>query len=251
MDEVYLEHAGARLYARVRGEGGAIVLLHGGLANHEACWRFAAPLAERYRVITPDLRASGKSWWSGELTWDLLADDVAAWLRWLGVDRALVGGISFGAGCAVRVALRHPALVSALALLHPAYAGEERGLGPAQRAAMDAMHAAGARCVAEGMSAMFPLLEALPEAMRDRARAVMAGYDPASVATSTRFMASGAQPFAERELAGMMAPALVVPGIDAQHPPEVVDVYARGIGARCVVEATDDFADAIDRLARR
>ena len=239
MDEIYFEHAGARLYATACGEGDAIIILHGGLATNEACWRFAAPLAARARVVAPDLRASGRSHWAGELTWDLLADDIAALARHLDIARAIVGGISFGAGCAVRVALRHPQLVSRLVLLHPAFDGVE--LVPAQRAAMDAMHAAGERAMRDGIEALFPLLETLPAPVRERARALVATYDPASVAALTRFMASGAQPFAPGELAAIAAPVTVVPGIDPQHPAEVAAIYARHL-ARCMVVATDDFA---------
>jgi len=244
MDEIYFEHAGARLYATARGEGDAVILLHGGLATNEACWRFAAPLVARFRVIAPDLRASGRSHWSGELSWDLFADDVAALMHHLGIARATVGGISFGAGCAVRVALRHPALVSRLVLLHPAFGGSELGLVPAQRAAMDAMHAAGERALADGIAALFPLVDTLPAALRERARALVATYDPASVAALARFMASGVQPFAQRELAAIAAPVVVVPGVDAQHPAEIAAIYARHI-ARCTVVATDDLAAAI------
>jgi pimeloyl-ACP methyl ester carboxylesterase len=233
------------LYCIERGRGDAVVLLHGGLASHTAIWQFAAPLAERFRVITPDLRAAGRSVWTGELSWDLLADDVAELVRGLGLERAAIGGISFGAAVAVRVALRHPAITRALIVLHPAYAGAAIGLTAAQLAAMRAMDAVGSRAVAEGIDVLLPLFDALPESVRERARRLVATYDAASVATTTRFMASGAQPFARgEELAAIAAPALVVPGVDAQHPREVAEVYARYV-PRCTVRDTPDLAAAI------
>ncbi len=100
------------------------------------CQLFSGPLETSFRVITPDLRGAGKSVFGANLSWDVLADDVAALAAALGVARAVVCGVSFGAGCAVRVALRHPALVMRLVLLHPAYGGAELGLCAAQRAAM-------------------------------------------------------------------------------------------------------------------
>src|SRR4051794_12530096 len=60
LDEIWFEHAGAKLFAVASGSGRPIVLLHGGLATHLACRVFAASLAERFRLITPDLRASGR-----------------------------------------------------------------------------------------------------------------------------------------------------------------------------------------------
>jgi pimeloyl-ACP methyl ester carboxylesterase len=142
-------------------------------------------------LITPDLRGSGRSVFAGTLDWDLLADDLAAVLRALGISRAAIGGVSFGAGCAVRFALRHPAMTTALLVLNPAFAGADVGLTPAQSAAMRAMATAGERALVTGISALYPLLETLPVGMRERARATIDTYDPASVAATTAFMASG------------------------------------------------------------
>ncbi len=234
------------IYAIEHGQGLPIILLHGGLATHVACLRFALPLAERFRLSTPDLRGSGRSHFAGELSWELLADDVAQ----LAPGPCVVGGISFGAGVAVKVALRHPSLVRGLVLLHPAYGGDELGLLPAQRAAMDAMHAAGERTLTDGIAALHPLLDTLPPELRARARQLVAEYDPASVAATTRFMASGVQPFARAdELAAIAAPALVVPGIDPQHPREVAELFARAL-PRCTQVDTSDFARAIDAFVQ-
>jgi pimeloyl-ACP methyl ester carboxylesterase len=162
------------------------------------------------------------------LAWDQLADDIAALMRQLGLARAAIGGISAGAGCAVRVALRHPALTAALIVLTPAFAGADAGLTPSQEDAMRAIDAAGSRAVAEGVQVLLPLFDALPPEVRERARAAVAGYDPASVAATTRFLASGAQPFATAaDLAAISAPTLLVPGADPYHPAEVADRYRR------------------------
>ncbi len=224
--EVHFEHAGTALFAVERGAGTPIVLLHGGLSNHRGVQLWAAPLAEKFRLVMPDLRGSGASHFAGELTWDLFADDVAALLAHLGIPRAIIGGVSFGGGVAIRMALRHPGLVAGLVLLHPAFGGAELGMSVAQQAAMNAMDALGRRAPAEGISVLYPLADTLPASLRERARASFAAYDPASVAASTRFMASAAQPFARNsELAAVTAPALVVPGVDATHPVEVAEVY--------------------------
>src|SRR5262245_53243754 len=187
--EIWFESDRARLFAVEGGRGRPIVLFHGGLSNHQGAWLYATPLAARFRVITPDLRGSGRSHFGAPLSWDQLADDAAALLRGLEIERAVFGGTSFGAGVAVAVALRHPAIVEGLLVLNPAYGGAELGLAPAQQAAMNAMDAVGRRAVAEGVDVMLPLFDALPEPMRTRARALVVTYDAASVATSTAFMA--------------------------------------------------------------
>ena len=61
MHEFWLESKGARLFAVEESDGSAIVMLHGGMASHVAAWPLVASLSRRYRVITPDLRGSGKS----------------------------------------------------------------------------------------------------------------------------------------------------------------------------------------------
>jgi pimeloyl-ACP methyl ester carboxylesterase len=244
MRDIRFESQGTDLFAFEAGDGPPVILLHGGLANHLAIWRFAEPLVARFRVIAPDVRGSGRSHFGGELSWDLLADDVAALARHLGIERAAIGGISSGAGVAVRTALRHPEVVSALIVLTPAFAGGDVGYSPAQRAAMDAMDAAGRRAVAEGVQVLFPLADGLPPELRERARAMFATYDAASVAATTRFLASGPQPFANAgELAAITAPTLIIPGTDPTHPPEVAERYRRI--PRATLVATADYATAI------
>ncbi|MBV8755900.1 MAG: alpha/beta fold hydrolase [Deltaproteobacteria bacterium] len=229
------------LFVHEEGAGRPLILLHGGLANHRSVMAYAQPLVARMRVIAPDLRGSGRSVFHGALTWDLLADDIAELARMRGIVRAVVGGASFGAAVATRVALRHPGLVERLVVLAPAFDGV--ALGEAQRAAMDAMAAAGERALVEGVGALLPLFDRLPAAIRERAKQVVAGYDPASAATSTRFMASGVQPFGPGELARLEMPVIVVPGRDAEHPRAVADVY-RAAPHATIVDA-DDWAAAI------
>lgn len=211
-----------RLFTVIGGEGRPLILLHGGLSSHLGVRVWCAPLDARYRVITPDLRASGRSIFHGDVTWDDLADDVAELIE----EPAAIGGVSFGAAVATKVALRHPHKVAALIVLSPAFDGV--ALTPTQHAAMQAMDAVGARAPAEGIEVLLPLFDHLPPAMRERAARVVTGYDPGSVAALTRFMATCPQPFTREDLATLAMPTLVVPGSDPTHPPEVADGY-RGL----------------------
>ncbi len=239
---------GTRLFAVEDGSGTAIVMLHGAMADHRASLPMIAPLASRFRVAAPDVRASGRSRGADLLTFDRLADDVAGLLDHVGVMRAFVGGVSSGSGIALRFALRHPARVAGLVVVRPTYAGTARGYTREQKTTFATMDAAASRAVAEGMQALRPLYANLPPPIREKALAMVEGFDVASVRATTRFLASGAQPFASgADLESLSVPTLLVRGGDAVHPPEVSDLYAARI-PRCVVapEGTIDVAAAIE-----
>jgi pimeloyl-ACP methyl ester carboxylesterase len=254
MKEISLTDGPVRLYAVESGEGPALVFLHGGLANHQAVLPLVGALTDGYRVVTPDVRGNGRSWSSESLTFDRLADDVRALLDHLGVEKALIGGVSSGSGAAVRFALRHPGRTLALIVVTPIYAGADAGYTSAQASAFGAMDAVARRASVEGIEALRPLYERLPEGMRERAWAVASAFDPASVAATSRLIASGAQPFdSGRELGAIGVPVLLVRGDDPQHPAEVSDVYAASIPECTVVPATGvdvarpirDFCDLV------
>jgi pimeloyl-ACP methyl ester carboxylesterase len=99
--------------------------------------------------IAPDVRAAGRSHFAGELSWDLLAEDLRALLDHLGLERAIIGGTSMGSGVALRFALRHPARCSRLILSAPLYPGARHGLDTAVRAALQAMNAVASRAPRE------------------------------------------------------------------------------------------------------
>ena len=104
------------------------------------------------------------------------------------------------------------------------------------------------------IDALRPLYAQLPDGVRERAWQMASRFDPGSVAATSRFIASGAQPFgSSRQLGSIRVPTLLVRGDDEQHPAEASDVYAAGIRECTVVPATHsdivsalrDFCDAV------
>ncbi len=253
MGEFWVERGGVRLFVVEGGSGPAIVMLHGPMASHEAAWPLVAPCVDRFRIITPDLRGSGRSWCAGSLTFDELADDLAAVLDHVGVDRAVVGGVSGGSGVALRVALRHRDRTAGLVLVQPVYAGQERGYTESQRAAFTQLDVVASRAVEEGVQVLRPLYANLPATMRERAMALLSGLDPASVVATSRFLASGSQPFVSgTDLAAIEIPALVIRGDDALHPAHVSDFYVGALRACTTLAAsTPDVPAAIGAFAER
>lgn len=247
--EIRFEADGTRLFARDQGGGHAVVFAHGGLADHRAALFRLGALAATHRLVTPDLRGSGRSVYAGELSWDRLADDVAALLDHLGIERAVVGGTSAGSAVAIRFALRHPRRTSGLILMSPVYPGADRPLPEAAAAAMRSMREAGERALEHGIEALRPLFEGLPAPIRDVAIRMMLGFDAASVAATTRFLAQSEQPMASvRDLETIDVPVMVLPGIDPQHPAEIATLYAAHLRRPLLVEQT--APDVLDRLTR-
>lgn len=253
MRELWVESDGVRLFAVEDGTGPGVVMLHGGMANHLAALPLVAPLGGRCRIVVPDLRGSGKSWCDASLTFDRLADDVALLLDDTGVDRAFVGGVSSGSGVALRFALRYPARTLGLILVKPVYGGEARGYTEQQKTTIAMMDAVASRAVDEGVQVLRPLYANLPAGMRERALAVIEGFDPASVVATSHFIASGSQPFTGADdLASLECPTLLFRGDDPMHPAEVSDLYAASI-AHCTVmpASTTDAAEVIGAFVDR
>jgi 3-oxoadipate enol-lactonase len=250
--EIWFESNGTRLYAVELGRGSPIVFLHGGLADHRSALFRVGALATSHQLLAPDLRGSGRSIYAGELTWDQLTDDLCALLRHRGIERAVIGGVSMGSAVALRFALRHPGRTSGLVLMSPPYPGEDRGLAEASTAAMRAMALAGRRALEEGIEALVPLYDRLPESLRARAIEMVRSFDPASVAATTRFLATCVQPIGSaQDLAAIDAPVLLIPGTDAEHPAEVAELYARHLPRAVTIDSSEPaLLQRIAELAR-
>jgi pimeloyl-ACP methyl ester carboxylesterase len=250
MREIWLDIEGVRLFAVEAGAGPAMVLLHGAMADHMAVLQLLRPLSARYRVIAPDLRGSGRSVSGETLDFDRLADDVMALLDHLRLDAAVIGGVSSGTGVALRCALRHPARTARLVLVTPVYGGGELGYTEQQRATFAMMDAMASRAPTEGVQVLRPLYANLPADIRERALAMLGSFDAASVAATSRFVASGAQPFrSAADLEVLRTPTLLIRGNDPVHPAAVSDLYASSIPDCTALPATTtDVAGAIDQF---
>lgn len=102
-----------------REEAGAdpVLLIHGVTSSHLA-WPFVVARLEGVRAVAPDLRGRGASHLlDGAAGLRGHADDLAAALDVLGIERTLVVGHSMGAFVAVVFAHLHPGRVSRLVLV--------------------------------------------------------------------------------------------------------------------------------------
>jgi pimeloyl-ACP methyl ester carboxylesterase len=100
---------GVRLHVAEAGDGDPVVLQHG-WPQHWYMWRLVIPkLAERYRVIVPDLRGFGWSEAPGHgYNAAQFADDLAALLDSLELDRVRLVGHDWGGVAGFILALERP-----------------------------------------------------------------------------------------------------------------------------------------------
>jgi pimeloyl-ACP methyl ester carboxylesterase len=111
-------HDGVQLYYEVYGTGEPLLLVHG---NGGSIGNFRAQIdyfRAHYKVIAMDSRDQGKSGdSSGKITYEKMADDLAALLELLGTGPANVLGWSDGGIEALLLGIRHPAKVNKIAAM--------------------------------------------------------------------------------------------------------------------------------------
>src|ERR1700739_3328308 len=100
-----------------QGAGEPLILIPYLAADH-ACYAFqVAEYAKHFTCISLDLRGTGETDKpEGTYSTELLADDVAAFMRAVGIPSAHVSGLSLGAAAGMWLAAKHPSLVRSLSL---------------------------------------------------------------------------------------------------------------------------------------
>ena len=111
----YADVNGIRLYYETHGTGRPLILLHGGLGSGEMFGPTLPALAAKHQVIVVDLQGHGRTAdIDRPLDARLMADDIAALIVHLGLDRPDIVGYSLGGGVAFFTASRHPELIGRL-----------------------------------------------------------------------------------------------------------------------------------------
>jgi pimeloyl-ACP methyl ester carboxylesterase len=135
---------GLKLYFEIHGSGTPLVLLHGGGSTIESTFgRILPRLVQTHQVIAIELQAHGHTAdIDRPLSFEQDADDVAALLKQLHIEKADIMGFSNGGTTALQIAIRHPALVNKLVLASATY--KRDGMQPGfwdgmQHASLDSM----------------------------------------------------------------------------------------------------------------
>ncbi len=221
-------------YTDTGGDGAVILLAHGFLLDRRMFEPQVAALRDRWRVVAWDMRGHGGTTGSGGRYsyWDGAADALAL-LDHLGVERAVLGGMSQGGFVSLRAALLAPERVRALALIDTQAGGENPEVAPLYEAIHD-------QWVTEGPTDEMARM-VLGLVMSDETRLV----DEWLPRTLERHASGLTPPFRclmDRDditdrLSEITAPALVIQGTaDPSIPMERAEALALGLpGARPLV----------------
>ena len=250
-----------------------LVLLHGFPLDHRM-WDDVVDLLPGDRtVLALDLPGLGASpagqdvadvrGASGEPALEVAADAVAATLRSIGIERAVVAGLSMGGYVAMALVERHPELVAGLGLLDTKSTADPDAVRANRHRIADAVLAEGNVDEVLGMSRA--LLGETSRVQRadliGRLELWIRAQGPAGVAWSQRAMA--ARPDRTQVLAGFGGPALVLVGredelaslADAEHLraalPSADLVVVPRAGHMTSIEGPEPVAAALDALALR
>ncbi len=122
---------GVGLYYEEHGSGPPLMLLHG-FAGTAAMWApQVEPLSSAHRLIVYDMRGHGRSaapYALSDYSLDIVVEDHYQLMRALGLERAVIGGLSLGGFVSLHFQARHPDMVAGL-ILADTGAGY-RGPGP-------------------------------------------------------------------------------------------------------------------------
>jgi len=111
----YADVDGINIYYETHGSGRPLILLHGGLGSGEMFGPILPALTAGHQVIAVDLQGHGRTAdIERPLSIELMAGDIAALIKHLGLEKPDVMGYSLGGGVAMLTALRHPEVVGRL-----------------------------------------------------------------------------------------------------------------------------------------
>jgi len=214
------------------GNGPPVLLIHGFPLSRKM-WRLQAEAlaAAGYRVITPDLRGFGESDApDGPYSIELFADDILELLDHLGIERAVIGGMSMGGYILLRLLLQAPERVSAaLFITTRSTADDETGKARRLALARDVM-----RYGPQVITDAFTQVLFAPGTPEEKPELASEAYSW-MVATSSRGLAGGLLAMRERPdftplLPTIRQPSLVISAAqDQAAAPATAETFLQGL----------------------
>jgi len=225
-----VEVNGTRLVVERTGSGPPILFMHGATLDHRMWRAQVAGLADRFHVITYDLRGFGGS--ATPVPPFKHCEDAAALLEHFGMQRATVVGHSIGGLYALELALSRPDLVGALATLCMSGLGEPafpdaivKIFGAVRQAARE--HGVDAAKAIWKTTGWFDSAMKVPQLAREL-DAMLAAYS--GIYWTADVSGSNIEPPVRTRLEELRIPTLVVDGgqdLDYNH--QIADILVRRV----------------------
>jgi pimeloyl-ACP methyl ester carboxylesterase len=119
----YADVNGLHMYYEIHGTGEPLVVLHGAYMSIMTLGELVPRLAETRQVIAIELQGHGRTADIDErpFSYEQMADDVAALMEEIGVEKADIFGYSMGGNTALQLAIRHPERVDRLVVAAAGY----------------------------------------------------------------------------------------------------------------------------------
>ena len=210
------------------GSGIPLLLVHGWPHDRTLWTGQLGGLSTYARVIAPDLRGFGGSTVRGPYSLDQQADDLAAFLKSLGLASAVVCGLSMGGYIAFSLLRRHRALIRALVLADTRATADTDEIRANRMRMISVIEREGMEVLAarQLQSSLAPAtLERQPQLV-ETVRRMMASTPPEGAIGALRAMAE--RPDSTPMLGTIDVPTLAIGGAeDTITPPEVI----RGLAA--------------------
>lgn len=139
---------GLSMYYEIHGDGDPLILVHGGFGTFEMFSAILSQLAVSRQVIVADQQGHGRTAdIDRPLRSELMGDDIAELIKYLGLDSADLMGCSMGGGVVLQTAIWHPELIRKLIVISAPFCRD--GWYPEIRAGMDQVSAATAEDLKE------------------------------------------------------------------------------------------------------
>ncbi|HWB86181.1 MAG TPA: alpha/beta hydrolase [Bryobacteraceae bacterium] len=242
-------HDGIEFHFQVEGAGLPLVFSHGIGGSLDDSRELVAGLSGLQTVVF-DNRAHGHTRPLGStanLRFSQMADDVARLLDHLTISRAVVGGVSMGAGIALSFGLRHPERTRALLLNRPAWMNTpcppNLEFAPILAELMESVGHSQAFARFEQTEYAKELRTASPQAM-ESLRSVVQRADGERLAAAYRHIARSTPFDSLDELSRINVPALVLgSNADPVHPFSMAEAWARALPGAQLIEIPSRYKE--------
>ena len=113
--EDFVNANGIKIYYESFGSGKPLIFLHGAMGTSQVWKQYVPILSNEFNIILPDVRGHGKTENPGKkIDLHLMADDIAALIDALKLDKPFFCGWSGGGDIGLDIAMRYPHYVSRL-----------------------------------------------------------------------------------------------------------------------------------------